>query len=97
MPKNQRLFDEIEACLKERIMFLDGAMGSMIQQYQLGEEDFVPPGLEKHSKSLKGNNDLLCLSKPDVVREIHKVKSVATNLTMNYTRAGVPRSRCRFH
>ncbi|MDN3671051.1 homocysteine S-methyltransferase family protein [Echinicola jeungdonensis] len=57
--------------LQKKILVLDGAMGTMIQRYQLEEKDFRTPALESHPKELKGNNDLLSLSRPDVVREIH--------------------------
>ncbi len=56
---------------KNKILILDGAMGTMIQRYQLTEEDFRTPELADHSKSLKGNNDLLSLSRPDVIKAIH--------------------------
>jgi 5-methyltetrahydrofolate--homocysteine methyltransferase len=56
---------------KEKILILDGAMGTMIQRYQLSEEDFRTPSLANHPKPLKGNNDLLSLSRPDVIRAIH--------------------------
>src|SRR5690554_7276425 len=58
--------------LKHKILILDGAMGTMIQRYQLSEEDFRTEELKGHSKSLKGNNDLLSLSRPDIIREIHQ-------------------------
>lgn len=56
---------------KERILVLDGAMGTMIQRYKLEEEDFRNESLKDHSDSLKGNNDLLSITRPDVIREIH--------------------------
>lgn len=57
--------------LKERILILDGAMGTMIQRYALEEEDFRKGWFEQHHKPLKGNNDLLSLTRPDIIREIH--------------------------
>lgn len=57
---------------KNRVMILDGAMGTMIQRYQLQEGDFRTPELESHPKPLKGNNDLLSLSRPDVIKDIHR-------------------------
>ena len=56
---------------KKRILVLDGAMGTMIQRYKLEEKDFRNAELESHPNSLKGNNDLLALTRPDVLREIH--------------------------
>lgn len=57
--------------LKERILILDGAMGTMIQRYKLEEEDFRQGWFENHQKPLKGNNDLLSLTRPDIIKEIH--------------------------
>lgn len=56
---------------KKKILILDGAMGTMIQRYKLSEEDFRTPELSNHPKPLKGNNDLLSLSRPDVIKSIH--------------------------
>jgi 5-methyltetrahydrofolate--homocysteine methyltransferase len=58
--------------LHERILILDGAMGTMIQRYKLSEDDFRTPDLVNHIKSLKGNNDLLSLSRPDIIKQIHR-------------------------
>ncbi len=57
--------------LAQRIAIIDGAMGTMIQRYTLGEADFRDERLADHPKDLKGNNDLLVLTRPDVIREIH--------------------------
>lgn len=62
---------DIKSILKDRILVLDGAMGTMIQRYKLEEEDFRKGWFEDHPKPLKGNNDLLSLTRPDVIREIH--------------------------
>jgi 5-methyltetrahydrofolate--homocysteine methyltransferase len=58
--------------IQNRILILDGAMGTMIQRYTLSEEDFRTSELKDHPKSLKGNNDLLSLSRPDIIKAIHK-------------------------
>ncbi|MBN7815965.1 homocysteine S-methyltransferase family protein [Algoriphagus pacificus] len=58
--------------ISNRILILDGAMGTMIQRYTLTEEDFRTPELADHPKSLKGNNDLLSLSRPDIIQAIHR-------------------------
>jgi len=63
---------QLEKLLQERILILDGAMGTMIQRYKLEEEDFRNESLKAHTKSLKGNNDLLSITRPDVVLAIHK-------------------------
>ena len=57
--------------IKKRILVLDGAMGTMIQRYKLEEEDFRNEELKDHSFTLKGNNDLLALTRPDMLKEIH--------------------------
>lgn len=62
----------IKEQLKERILILDGAMGTMIQRYSLKEEDFRGDRFRQAQKDLKGNNDLLSLTRPDVIREIHE-------------------------
>ena len=59
--------------MKERIMVLDGAMGTMIQQYKFDEAAFRGDEFKNHTKSLKGDNDLLCLTQPDSIYAIHKV------------------------
>jgi len=62
---------EIKEILKERILVLDGAMGTMIQRYGLTEEDFRGEKFKDHPCPLKGNNDLLSVTRPDVIKEIH--------------------------
>jgi 5-methyltetrahydrofolate--homocysteine methyltransferase len=65
---------ELTALLARRILVLDGAMGTMIQRYKLGEDEFRGGHdgcLRHHSHDLKGDNDLLVLTQPDVIREIH--------------------------
>ncbi len=61
----------LKDALKDRILVLDGAMGTMIQQYSLTEEDFRGERFAGHNVQLKGNNDLLVLTRPDVIEEIH--------------------------
>lgn len=61
----------LPALLAQRIAIIDGAMGTMIQRYKLGEADFRGERFAAHGKDLKGNNDLLVLTRPDVIREIH--------------------------
>ncbi|KAA6320696.1 hypothetical protein EZS27_029568, partial [termite gut metagenome] len=56
----------------ERILILDGAMGTMIQPYNLSEEDFRGKRFVDIPGLMKGNNDLLCLTRPDVIRDIHQ-------------------------
>ncbi|KAJ2181333.1 hypothetical protein EV181_005249, partial [Coemansia sp. RSA 532] len=62
----------IESELNKRIMFLDGAMGTQIQDLRLSEEDFRGERFKDHKKDLKGNNDLLVLTQPKCIYEIHR-------------------------
>ncbi|MDP4281907.1 MAG: methionine synthase [Bacteroidota bacterium] len=66
MEKN--IFREI----KERVLVLDGAMGTMIQRYNLDEKGFRGERFNKHPLLVKGNNDLLCLTQPQIIRDIHE-------------------------
>lgn len=63
---------ELASILKERILFVDGAMGTMIQRYRFGEDDFRGRRFKQHPHSLLGNNDLLTLTQPEVIAEIHQ-------------------------
>lgn len=63
---------KITDCLSERILILDGAMGTMIQKHQLTEADFRGERFKNHSHDLKGNNDLLSITRPDIILGIHK-------------------------
>lgn len=62
---------DIREELSKRILILDGAMGTMIQRYKLEENDFRNEALANHSKPLKGNNDLLSITRPDIIKAIH--------------------------
>ncbi|MBC6699877.1 methionine synthase [Hymenobacter sp. BT190] len=57
--------------LRQRVLILDGAMGTMIQRHTLTEEDFRGTRFADHPKPLRGNNDLLSLTRPDIIRGIH--------------------------
>jgi 5-methyltetrahydrofolate--homocysteine methyltransferase len=63
---------ELERLLSERVLVLDGAMGTMIQSYKLEEQDFRGERFKSHAKDLQGNNDLLTLTRPDVIAAIHR-------------------------
>lgn len=63
---------DIRQLIKERILVLDGAMGTMIQRHDLGEDDFRKGWFEDHNQPLKGNNDLLSLTRPDIIKDIHR-------------------------
>lgn len=62
----------IHEILNKRIMILDGAMGTMIQRHKLTEEDYRGKQFKDHPSSLKGCNDLLCITQPQIIREIHE-------------------------
>jgi 5-methyltetrahydrofolate--homocysteine methyltransferase len=62
----------LRALMHERILVLDGAMGTMIQQYKLGEADFRGERFASHGKDLKGDNELLSLVRPDIISTIHE-------------------------
>jgi 5-methyltetrahydrofolate--homocysteine methyltransferase len=62
----------IQEILQERILIIDGAMGTMIQRYKLNEADYRGERFKDWPSDLKGNNDLLCLTKPQIIKEIHK-------------------------
>lgn len=62
----------IQDILKERILVLDGAMGTMIQKHKLEEEDFRGTQFKDHKSPLKGNNDLLSITQPEIIKDIHR-------------------------
>ncbi|MDQ3016929.1 MAG: homocysteine S-methyltransferase family protein, partial [Bacteroidota bacterium] len=67
----------LRQAVKERILVLDGAMGTMIQQYQLSESDYRGTQFATWSNDLKGNHDLLNLTRPDVVEAVHRAYFMA--------------------
>lgn len=62
----------LEAALKDRILVLDGAMGTMIQRHKLEEEDYRGDFFQDAEKPLKGNNDLLSITRPEIIKDIHR-------------------------
>jgi len=64
---------KIEDILKERILVLDGAMGTMIQRHPLEEKDFRGERFKNHKQPLKGNNDLLSITQPEIIKDIHRL------------------------
>jgi len=66
------LSKKLTEILKERILILDGAMGTMIQRHPLEEEDFRGERFQNHTHPLKGNNDLLSITRPDIIKDIHR-------------------------
>lgn len=67
--ETERILREL---LSQRILVIDGAMGTMIQRYKLNEEQFRGEDFKDHSKDLKGNNDILVITQPQIIYEIHK-------------------------
>src|SRR3712207_3223310 len=63
---------EFRSQLKQRIMLLDCAMGTMIQSYELSEEDYRGERFKDHPGDIKGNNDLLSITQPQIIRDIHE-------------------------
>ena len=63
---------DIKKELQNRILILDGAMGTMIQRYTLDEADFRGDRWVHHDHPLKGNNDLLSITRPDIIEAIHR-------------------------
>ncbi len=75
MEARERIFlrrHQLEQALAERIVLMDGAMGTMVQRHKLGEKDFRGERFASHAKDLKGNNDILAISRPDVIGGIHR-------------------------
>jgi 5-methyltetrahydrofolate--homocysteine methyltransferase len=70
MPINRT--DELNQLMSERILVLDGAMGTMIQRHKLTEEDYRGERFADWHSELKGNNDLLCLTQPEIIQGIHE-------------------------
>ena len=70
--KNPEAVSRLKTLLAERILLFDGAMGTMIQEFKLDEEDFRGERFRDHPKALKGNNDLLSLTRPDLISGIHR-------------------------
>lgn len=71
------ILTQLQAALAKRILLLDGGMGTMIQSYRLQEEDYRGKRFKDFPQSLKGNNDLLCLTQPQIISEIQRAYLVA--------------------
>jgi 5-methyltetrahydrofolate--homocysteine methyltransferase len=69
--KQSAAFGPLEKLMRERIIYIDGAMGTMIQRYKLQEADFRGERFANHAHELQGNNDILVLTRPDVIDAIH--------------------------
>ena len=71
-PLNYTRAQALPETLKQRIVILDGAMGTMIQRFKLTEADYRGERFKDFAKDVKGNNELLSLTRPDVIRDIHE-------------------------
>ncbi len=91
MERQQRI-EALHLALQERILLLDGAMGTMIQAYGLGEDDYRGERFKDWHSDLKGNNDLLSITRPEVIREIHSqfLESGADIVETNTFNANAP-------
>jgi 5-methyltetrahydrofolate--homocysteine methyltransferase len=69
--ENLNRFEQLKSILKNRVLVLDGAMGTMIQRHSLTESDFRGERFQAHPKDLRGNNDLLVLTQPEIIKGIH--------------------------
>src|SRR5690242_9078282 len=72
MPARADRVAQFPSLLRDRILVIDGAMGTMIQSYELGEAEFRGERFSAHARDLRGDNDLLVLTRPDVVAAIHR-------------------------
>ena len=69
---NKARIEQFYQDLESRILILDGAMGTMIQQHKLQEQDYRGTRFADWPSDVKGNNDLLTLTQPDIIRDIHR-------------------------
>jgi 5-methyltetrahydrofolate--homocysteine methyltransferase len=89
---------KIEQILRERIMVLDGAMGTMIQRHSLTEDDFRGERFKNHKYPLKGNNDLLSLTRPDIIKDIHRQYfEVGADIAETNTFSGTSIAQADYH
>jgi 5-methyltetrahydrofolate--homocysteine methyltransferase len=92
------VFEDLQKILKERILVIDGAMGTMIQRHKLTEEDFRGERFKDHSYDLKGNNDLLSITQPDIIKGIHRSYFEAgADIIETNTFNGTPISQADYH
>lgn len=69
--KRKASWASLEKAAQDRILIIDGAMGTMIQKHKLGESHYRGERFQDHSKDVKGNNDLLVLTQPEIIEDIH--------------------------
>ena len=90
--------DNLHALLESRILVLDGAMGTMIQKHGLEEQDFRGERFASHPHPLKGNNDLLVLTRPDIIRDLHcEFLDAGADIVETCTFSANPISQADYH
>ena len=70
--KKSKVFKELDRLCRDEIMLMDGPLGTMVQKHKLQEEDYRGDLLKNHSLDLKGNNEILNITRPNIIKEIHK-------------------------
>lgn len=70
--KKSKVFSELDRLCRDEIMLMDGPLGTMVQKHKLQEEDYRGDLLKNHSLDLKGNNEILNITRPNIIKEIHK-------------------------
>ena len=89
---------DIREILEKRILILDGAMGTMIQRHKLEEEDFRGDRFKDFKHSLKGNNDLLSITRPDIIKDIHrKYYAAGADIAETNTFSGTTIAQADYH
>ncbi|MEJ5262344.1 MAG: methionine synthase [Ignavibacterium sp.] len=90
--------EEFRKILSERILVLDGAMGTMIQRHKLTEEQYRGERFKNHPYDLKGNNDILCITQPEIIKGIHRAYFEAgADIVETNTFNGTPISQADYH
>ena len=84
--------EKLKSLAKDRIVILDGAMGTMVQRHSPSEADYRGARFANHARDLKGNNDLLVLTRPEVIRAIHARTSTRAPTSSRPTRSTRTRS-----
>ena len=72
MTETPSILDLLQQAMRERILVLDGAMGTMVQTHELREEHYRGSEFEHHEHPLQGNNDVLSITQPDIIEDIHR-------------------------
>ncbi len=90
--------EQLNKLISERILILDGAMGTMIQRHKLSEEDFRGKRFKDHPHALKGDNDILCITQPEIIKGIHRAYFEAgADIVETNTFNGTPISQADYH